>query len=362
MFDREIIQTMKTEITTFFSQLFGGHEFGYVEIFYQWTKTRRAPQGKSHLMVEWVSLWDWFLEDGYADKAIKRMIGRNRQGYNVGVGPAIRRARMETHEYDGRGNYTSRPADELFMGREVDLVWQPGLWLDVDEKSVHNFKRLRAFDPAPSIIAQSSPGKYHAYWVFEQPICITDPAMQRTLKGFQKGLVNAFGTQDTSSISLVQKLGLPGTVHWKYFKEGKKLPLRKLIESSSETPPRYDLRRDFDQYRERLHQPTIRKKIHHLNGKNGEKDLPRWVQQAISGGVPSGQQDTKWFEHACSLRDRNWTEAEVESLFRSAPLSGSFSSKELQKCIRSAFKYPAQERITFKQNYFQQKRVNAHVG
>ena len=361
MFDRQMIQNMKSDITTFFRQLFGGWEFGYVEIFYQWTKTRRSPQGKPHLMVEWVSLWDWFLTEGYRDKAIKRMVGRNKQGYNVGVGPALRRARMESHEYLGSGEYQPRPEGELFMGREVDLVWMPGLWLDVDEKRLDNLKRLRAFDPPPSIIVQSSPGKYHAYWLFEEPTAITDVGMQRTLKGFQKGLVNAFGTQDSSSISLIQKLGLPGTVHWKYFKASKKLPLRKLIASETDIIPRYDLRRDLDRYRERLHQPTPRAKVHQLKPQGAAKDLPPWVQQAVSSGVPSGQQDRTWFEHACALRDRGWSMNEVEALFRTAPLSGDFTAKTMSKCIQSAFKYPTQARVTYKQHYFQQRRMSSHV-
>ena len=78
------------------------------------------------------------------------------------------------------------------------------LWADFDSGN-----GLPDFETAPSLVVQSSPGKYHVYWNLHNEI-----KDYSTLESLNKGIAYAFGA-DKGGWDCVQLLRVPGTMNYK---------------------------------------------------------------------------------------------------------------------------------------------------
>ncbi len=109
----------------------------------------------------------------YAPSSVELEIAAHaldQEGHNVFCGVGLRRADFGPHE----------------RGSKKDIVALPGFWADVDIKGVNHVADnlpaniidvvqgiLQPFDWEPSAVVNSG-GGIHAYWLFEQPLLITD--------------------------------------------------------------------------------------------------------------------------------------------------------------------------------------------
>jgi hypothetical protein len=94
-------------------------------------------------------------------------------------------------------------------GRKIENVTNiNGFFLDMDGEPLDELINFtKRYNMEPTILVQSSPGKYHAYWK-------TDNCPMSTWPGIQKTLAKRFGG-DAGSMAVNKTLRCPGFVHQK---------------------------------------------------------------------------------------------------------------------------------------------------
>lgn len=189
------------------------------------------------------------------------------------------------------------------------------IFLDCDSDGDNVLDRVGAADLKPHIIVQTSPGKYHIYYIVEQfPI--------EEFSTVQKSLAANFGT-DVSVSDLPRVMRLPGFYHQK----GE--PHQVSIVETSDHPP-YSLN-DFKFAAERGTSPSDKD-----DSKNGQ------YRNSISmEGVAKGKRNREIFRYACSRIAKGYKGGEVWTLVRqkAAACIPPLPETEAEKCLDSALKY-----------------------
>jgi len=97
-------------------------------------------------------------------------------------------------------------------GTEENVTQVNCLWVDLDAKNIEEkneqIKKIKDFDPEPSIIINSGNG-YHIYWLFDKLEQISSPQDTLRLKGYNKGLAEEL--KGDKGIDLSRILRIPGT-------------------------------------------------------------------------------------------------------------------------------------------------------
>lgn len=122
--------------------------------------------------------------------ALQRLSETNRVGWGAYFAVGLRRARLPRFR----------------RGGDQDVAALPAFYVDVDSVTAETLARLRAFQPAPSLLVHSG-GGFHAYWMLDAPTTDVDTA-RRVLQGLAKALGG-------DGLSPAQSLRLPGTVNTK---------------------------------------------------------------------------------------------------------------------------------------------------
>jgi hypothetical protein len=117
-------------------------------------------------------------------------------------------------------------------GGQTDVIALPALYADVDSPTEADLGKLRAFQPAPSILVHSG-GGHHAYWLLDQPTSDLETA-RLVLQVLATAL-------DGDRLSPAQSMRLPGTVNTKPARGG---ALCQLVEMSD----RHYALLDFQQF------------------------------------------------------------------------------------------------------------------
>ena len=119
------------------------------------------------------------------------------------------------------------PPQYLRMDRE-DVTWLPGLWVDVDfhEAGSHKKGGLPSRADVDSVLSRSerpptaivySGGGYHLYWLFDEPLRVTQWAeTQQLVEGWQRHFRAALGATMDSTHDLSRVMRVPGTPNTKY--------------------------------------------------------------------------------------------------------------------------------------------------
>lgn len=127
-------------------------------------------------------------------------------GAKVSVGVNLRRVDLTpyTHHhlpYDG-------------FGKKEDILQCAAFFVDADLNDAPvELADLIAYTPQPTLVVQSSPGKFHAYWKLSGALDIPDATTLNRYEGVQKGLANFFGFKP---MNIRQVMGLPGSRNHKY--------------------------------------------------------------------------------------------------------------------------------------------------
>jgi hypothetical protein len=192
--------TARNKQQTFFKLLFGRAE-GYVCLAFLSAGTRKMQEE----FFQWPDELPQMLE----------AVGRRTQGNNV---------YFCSHLFDGRTR------------KKENVVSTPNAWADLDSCDPDNML------VAPSVTVETSPGRWHAYWVFERDV---DPDDAEALS---RRIAYAHEEQgaDRSGWDLTQLLRVPYTYNYKYAVDGMSIPL---VEARSTTKKVYRLS-DFDDYPE----------------------------------------------------------------------------------------------------------------
>lgn len=91
--------------------------------------------------------------------------------------------------------------------KAADVIRVQGLFADFDNPEPGTLERLRADDMPPSVIVESSEGKFHAYW-------FTDALELEEFKPLQQQIARHWGS-DPAVCDLPRVMRLPGFLHRK---------------------------------------------------------------------------------------------------------------------------------------------------
>jgi len=129
-----------------------------------------------------------FILQGFTPDNIARLTHLNNKGAGIF---------MMINEGDGKGRKAS------------NVVSVRALFLDLDENGAERLNTIYQQDfPKPRLVVQSSPGKFHVYWLLNKTLSLDQ------FKQCQQALIERFGG-DPSVNDLPRVLRLPGFVHHK---------------------------------------------------------------------------------------------------------------------------------------------------
>jgi hypothetical protein len=94
-------------------------------------------------------------------------------------------------------------------GRNEDAIRVNLLWADLDDGR----HLLDAYPISPTLLVESSPGRFHAYWLLDEPVDLTDQDARHSFLSTLKNVQAAVGSDHVSDLARV--LRMPGTLNWK---------------------------------------------------------------------------------------------------------------------------------------------------
>jgi hypothetical protein len=249
------------------------------------------------------------------------------------LGRALQMAQSRNN--DGYGVYFRiatllRPSNG---GRGTEAISHllPCLYIEVDSVKqgiapAQCAEQLKQASLPPTILVNSG-GGVHAYWMFEEPLELTDENREK-VKFAIRALSEKFGG-DPSATDLARVFRVPGFVNTK--------PGRgNTVEVISEDGPTYSA--DF-----LIHlygaagrpRPVVR--VPH--GDNG-CSLPHRVAQAIDQLPPVGSRHTELLKAACSMAYREkYSESDIRNTVGAAAAASGLDAKEIDNIVGSALKY-----------------------
>ena len=263
---------------------------GSVTNYFRTTK-RIVPKGKKKQYVQWFDpnfdIPHPVLDDGY------------NQYYSVHPCFGI-------PETNSRGIQTGKEN----IRTRIDIVSATNcVYGEFDDKSL---EEIRSIDPIPSIIVESSPGKYHVYWLLRDTFMITTEEEREKARSLQQRWVEYVGSDDASK-DLARALRVPGTCNYKYDDE----PEVKIIEEH------YD--REYT--------------LEELESKAPQQSK---IKQSKSKSILEGKRNPTLYTLACSLRGKGLSKeaifAEIQ-VVNQARCKPPLDNSELETIAESASKH-----------------------
>ena len=86
---------------------------------------------------------------------------------------------------------------------------------DADDFGGNSTVHVLSLDPLPSAVIRSSPGSYHAYWIFDEPFMLDSEARRESMRRLQSAWVAHVGG-DPAARDLARVLRVPGTLNYKH--------------------------------------------------------------------------------------------------------------------------------------------------
>ena len=154
-------------------------------------------------------------------------------------------------------------------GSKADVQELPGLWADCD--TAEAVAALEQFPLKPSLIVETSPGRAHAYWLFNEPLLIENDGTIAQVESVLKGIADRLNS-DRSVAEVARIMRVPGSYNLKRHSRGRVL---------QEDGPRYELS-DF------VDLGIMRDSRATSVGDNGQGES--WVAEALKG-VAEGQRN-----------------------------------------------------------------------
>lgn len=245
------------------------------------------------------------------------------------------------HKLNGKGAgvYVTISLTDL-EGRKLENIVEPrAVFVDYDDRGPDPLDEVLAYDPPPTMVVNTSPSKWHAYWVVEE-------MPTQDFSRFQKGLAEKFGTDDNvADVSRVMRI--PGTLHCK-----SDVPtLVTLSYMDDEAVYTYDdLKTKFHFKRERTRKTAVAEKQFQASREEVEALLQRMIEE------PQEDFATRdpWLKIGMALK--NWDEDEGLELwlwFCEQACGDAFDEEECVDKWENDFKRSANARTlaTYCQSY-----------
>lgn len=247
-------------------------------------------------------------ESGDCGEILKRLEKAN----NLGAG-----IYFTVNETDGKG----RSASNIIRCR--------ALVLDIDKDGENKIKNVYAAELEPHLIVESSPNKYHCYWLINN----TPPILWSQM---QKALAKRFGG-DSRIHDTPRVMRLPGFYHQK-----KEPVLVKLLKENSFSP----------------YSPNQLLEALGLDISPNQPDdefSDTFDREALlTEGAQEGQRAIEMYKYACSLRARGITGIEAMALMRelNKKFKPPLSESDLKDRLKSASRHPLGEKelVQFKES------------
>jgi hypothetical protein len=304
----------------FLHELFGNIPDGWLEVAYLAPDDARLYP---RIRIDWLPLP--LPEIHYEGSRAQEF---NQKGYGVHFGVAVRKAQKPAEQ---RTSDKGRTYTHYQRGTEIDALYLPALYVDLDDNSEDAYWRIWGLCPPTMIV--SSGGGFHAYWVLHEPLVITDENrhnVKRTLKGMAVGCGG-----DGNVAELARIMRLPGSVNTKPERGGVVCEVADGIEGA------------------RFHYADFEKRWAHLGGarEHGitrpipaeivDTRLPQKVLDFIERGHLFGK-GRNHTVHVCArfYNDYGYEQARAENDLLPRALSLGLSEHEALHSIKSAYKYP----------------------
>lgn len=293
---------------------------GFLEVLYL------IPDGLHHYpktVVQWREM-----PLGDIDPAMPNVKVKNQQGYSCYFAPAIRN-RM----YKREQRVSEKTGKTFWMyprGKAKDACWITALWADIDGKDTPDGKARLINSLIPPSILVSSGGGFHAYWLLERPLAITDnnrSEIMQTLKG-----IALYHQADTKVADLARVMRLPGTINTKPERGGAMCEIVDVI------PGRYyysDLMLTYAPFAA----PKVHAYTRNLN-LPADKHIPKWIEAYLTNGEREGSRNTTLYTHARTLLDNGFSAGEMDNLLRPRAAADGLSEDEITTTLNSAIRAP----------------------
>jgi len=280
------------------------------------------------------TLWTQNHHEKQCESIFKQANRLNDEGYGVYFAPCLR--------CEKKGNAAS-------------AAILPALWVDVDcdgnpTRLAESLAKLRAFDPAPSVIVDSG-GGWHGYWLLDVPFPLETDEDKQRITHILHGLFRVLGGDEAYVKSVASVMRLPDSVNTK--------PDRGTTVQVVDWHPnrRYSLT-SFDWLAVKPQSNG-----HGLNG-NGHHALPPRTEQYLTSGATNGNRNAELFAAACQMRDAGYSQSDAErELMGRYVADGNGNEnpasreKEARVTIASAYRQAPREPIQTAK-----ERVSALVG
>ena len=302
----------------FIELLFSGVPSGFVEVTYL------TPPGLKlypRTVVQWAELPLHPL-----DPELPAIHAMNKRGYSCYFAPAVR---SKMYPPQQAMNKQGRPYTYYPRGKAVDAAYVTALWVDVDDPDKAVIQRLFQSLIMPSIVVATG-GGYHAYWLLEKPLMITDQNradVVRTLKGLA-----LYHQGDSKVADLARVMRLPGTINTKPERGGA------LCEVIDIIPGAYYYA-DLELAYAPLIRPDIPAPTRPL-AIPADKHLPSWIDTYLKTGEAQGNRNKRLYSVARRLLDNGFTAGEVEAVLLPRGMADGLSESEAIATLHSAERAP----------------------
>lgn len=187
-----------TDLQRLLSHLYRGGQWGYYWTMSEATVERTSRDGKTYQSRE--ELTTWFRTDKIPDRLPRDTGNQGPRHIYFGVNPTA--AIPDRVDKDGRKK-TSR----FIRAKIEDIAAINCLFGDFDDKSLSDIEQ---FSPPPSVIVQSSVGKYQAYWLLDEPVVFASPEERQYANKVQAAW-RVFVDSDRGAKDIARVLRCPGS-------------------------------------------------------------------------------------------------------------------------------------------------------
>lgn len=274
------------------------------------------------------TLWTQFNKPKQLESVLKQADKLNAEGFGVFFAPCLRKEKK---------------------GSVASAITLPAMWIDIDcdddpQKREKGMAKLCAFDPAPSIIADSG-GGWHAYWLLDEAFILETDDDKQKISQIMQGLFTALDGDEGYVKSVASIMRLPNSINTKPERNN---ALVQVVEWQPDR--RYSLS-NFEWLEVKLKSQNGYLPAFSTNG-NGHHPLPPRTEQYLASGAYDGNRNAELFAAACQMRDAGYSQSDAEQELVARHVADgngkenpTTREKEARATIVSVYSQPAREPI-----------------
>lgn len=304
----------------FLSVYFGRVPSGYIELFYLWPEGMEVKVSKPRFPTYAPLPLNRAIPD-----TIEQVREHNNMGYGVyfGTTPTMHIPPSEQRTSKQGFSYTVQP-----RRKERDVCYLPAVWCDVDDvPESEGISRFMDLPYLPTAIVRSG-GGLHGYWIFREPVLITDQNRAQIKKLLHALALATNG--DVKCRDLARIMRLPGTVNTK--PERNYAPC-KVIWTTDFLTSYSTIARCFAPFMPRELPPVTRP----MQQTNSD-ELPPVTRKYLDNPPKKGDRNTRLYAAARGCLDAGLSEGECHNRLNQTARSTGLSEHEIEITIGSAYR------------------------